>query len=399
MVKYVHREIEKELLAAAKEFPVVVLTGPRQTGKSTLLQKLFPKHAYFTFDDPLTKKMAKDDPVNFLQQEPMMVIDEIQYLPEILPFVKMAVDKDRHNNGRYILTGSQMFPLMAGLSESLAGRSALHELLGFSLNEASFFANGKVKDLFNIMFHGFFPEIAVHGADRKRFLSSYLQTYLERDIRQVTSVQDLKIFQNFLELLAARVGGLLNLNEIAKECGVSFTTARRWLSLLEATRMVYLLRPYHKNITKRIVKSPKLYFTDTGLLSFITRYPDFSTMQSGPMAGAFFENMIVAELLKMKFNYNLDYELYFYRDSNHNEVDIVLDYGLSAKLLEVKLTSTPQAQHLDVLNKIVNVIKNSCGYLLSFAPERRKVSDKIEMVFWRDILKLSYLINNSKDKV
>lgn len=387
MKQYVHRAIEKEIRAAVKEFPVVVLTGPRQTGKSTLLQTLFPKHDYVTLDDPLTRKTAQDDPRFFLSRSEHMVIDEIQHLPELLPYIKIAVDKKRGDHGRYLLTGSQCFPLMAGVSESLAGRATLYELLGFSSEEMPTLVLNRPESCFRALFNGFFPEVAVHGAERNRFYSAYLQTYLERDIRQIASVHDLKVFQNFLELLAARAGGLLNLNEIAKEGGISFTSARRWLSLLESTRIVYLLRPYTKNISKRVIKSPKIYFTDTGLLSFLLRYPDATTLQSGPQGGVLFENLVIVELLKHKWNHNLNYELYFYRDSNHHEIDVVIDKGPSVDLLEIKLTGTPRMEHFSTLKKITAFFGRSRGYLLSFTQNKEKISDKIESIPWTEFLK------------
>jgi hypothetical protein len=386
MKKYVHRKLEKELKAAVREFPVVVLTGPRQTGKSTLLQQTFPKYYYVTLDDPLTRKLANDDPYFFLTRAKKMLIDEMQYMPELPSFIKIIVDRSRHYNGHFILTGSQYFPLMAGVSESLAGRVALYELLGFSTEELpKRRPSGNIKAAFKSMFNGFYPEIVVHGADRNRFYSSYLQTYLERDIRQITSVHDLKVFQNFLELLAGRAGGLLNLNEISKECGVSFTSVRRWLSLLENTRIVYLLRPFTSNISKRIVKSPKLYFTDTGLLAYLLRYPSSSTMQTGPQAGAFFENFVLMEILKYKFNRNLNFEIYFYRDSNYNEIDIVLDFGVYFKLLEIKSTATPREEHFSTIKKIITKFKNAEGYLVSFSDEKVQAARNITMLPWTKI--------------
>ncbi|MCX5686852.1 MAG: ATP-binding protein [Candidatus Omnitrophica bacterium] len=391
MKRYIHRAIEKELLKAAKEFPVIVLTGPRQTGKSTVLQNIFPKHNYTTFDDPLTSKLANDDPKFFLSRAKKMVVDEIQYVPSLLPFIKMAVDSDRRNAGHFILTGSQYFTLMGGISESLAGRAALYELLPFSSEEISHCpGDDGMRQSFSAMFHGFFPEIVAHGVDRNRFYTSYLQTYLERDIRQITSVHDLKIFQNFLELLAARAGNILNIHELSKEAGVSFTSARRWISILESTRLIYLLRPFTKNITKRVIKSPKLYFTDTGLLAYLLRYPNAATMSAGPQAGAFFENLILAEILKLKYNHNLNFEPYFYRDSNHNEIDFVLDYGVAIKMFEVKCLSTPNEKHFASLKKAVKEVRNSYGYLVSFAKERMPAAKNIESIPWSFVKDVAY---------
>lgn len=386
MREYIARAIEGEIKSAAQEFPVIILTGPRQTGKSTLLQTLFPKHEYMTLDDPLTRQTAQDDPRFFLSRFEHMIIDEIQHLPELLPYIKVAVDKKRGEHGRYLLTGSQCFPLMAGVSESLAGRTALYELLGLSSEEISTANSNHPDSCFKALFNGFFPEVVIHGAERKRFYSAYLQTYLERDIRQLASVHDLKVFQNFLELLATRAGGLLNLNEISKEGGISFTSARRWLSILEATRIIYLLRPYTKNTTKRIIKSPKIYFTDTGLLAFLLRYPDSVTLQAGPQGGSLFENLVIIELLKYKWNHNLNYELYFYRDSHHNEIDVVIDHGSSVNFIEIKLTKTPRMEHFSTLKKITSDFKKSSGYLVSFTQSKEKISDNIESIRWIDFL-------------
>ncbi|MBI5597539.1 MAG: ATP-binding protein [Elusimicrobia bacterium] len=383
MHRYVPRAMEPELLAAASGFPVVVLTGPRQTGKSTLLRKTFPKHAYATLDDPLTRRFAAQDPKGFLAGDRALIIDEVQNLPELLPEVKIAVDSDRTRKGRFLLSGSQYFPLMAGLSESLAGRAALFELLGFSTQEAAkALSKGAVKDPFTTIFRGSYPEIVAQGAPRDRFLASYVQTYLERDIRQITSVHDLRVFQAFLELLAARVGALLNLSEVAKECGVSFTTARRWLSLLEATRIVYLLRPYFKNVTKRVVKSPKVYFTDTGLLCYLLRYPNPETLSRGPQAGALLECHVVTEVLKLKLNHNLNFEPAFYQDSNRNEVDLVLDFGSSLKLIEVKATATPRAEHCAALARLGAQLKPRASFLISLSPLRSRGPNGVELLPW-----------------
>lgn len=383
---YVPRTLGNEILRSAKEFPVVVVTGPRQTGKSTLLRKLFPSHEYSTMDDPFKRNQALKDPLLFLETlGERAIIDEIQYVPSILPYIKMAVDRSRRPNGRYLLTGSQYFPLMTGISESLAGRAGLHELLGFSVEELE----GRLKmetppQCFSALFRGFYPEAAVHGVNRADFFRSYLQTYLERDIRQIRSVHDLRRFQDFLELLAARAGNLLNLNEIAKESGISHTSAQKWLSLLETTRIVYLLRPYFRNISKRVVKSPKLYFTDTGLLAFLLRYPDSRTLMAGPAAGSIFENFVVIEVLKNKLNRNRLFELYFYRDSNQNEIDLVLDYGRSVKRFEIKTAKTLRDEYFSTLIRTADVFKQSESFLVSLNPDRTTFQN-VQAIHWKVI--------------
>jgi hypothetical protein len=381
---YVQRAIEPELLSAAMEFPVLTLTGPRQTGKTTLLRTIFPDHAYASMDDPLLRERTKADPALFLENtaDRNLIIDEIQYAPEILPYIKMAVDQDRARNGRFILTGSQVFPLMTGLSESLAGRTAIYELLGFAFAEIPRAYPISAATCFESIFRGFYPDPLLHGVDRNRYYGAYLQTYLERDIRQISSVHDLRIFQGYLGLLAARAGSLLNLNEVARECGISFNTAKRWLSLLEATRIVYLLKPYHKNISKRIVKSPKLYFTDTGLLAYLLQYPTARTVMSGPMAGAFFESMMVVEILKHKFNHNLLFEPYFYRDSNGYEIDLVLDFGMATALLELKATKSLRVEFVATMKRQRALFDNPRSCLLSFAEEECQLSPGIHARPW-----------------
>ncbi len=382
---YINRVIEKEILGRSKEFPVIVLTGPRQTGKSTMLKHIFGSYNYCLLDDPLKRKIASGDPSLFLEKyKAPLIIDEIQYAPELLPYIKMAVDANRSKHGSYILTGSQLFPLMEGISESLAGRVVLYELLGFSFDEISqkLKKHHSYDDCFKLIFRGSFPEPSLGKVDLNSFFSSYLHTYLERDIRQIQSVHDLRLFQQFLELLAARVGGLLNISEVAKECGISHTTAQKWLSLLESTRIVYLLRSYHKNITKRVIKSHKLYFTDTGLLSYLLRYPDYRTLQNSSVAGQIFENLIIMEVLKYKFNHNKRFELYFYRDSNHNEVDLLLDFGSEIRLAEVKLAKSIRLDHWKTMVLVQKVFKSSRCYVLSMNEDRLSVAKNIESIPW-----------------
>lgn len=337
-MKYLRRHIESQIKRAAKQFPVVALTGPRQSGKSTLLQFLFTDYKYFTFDDPILRRQAKDDPGLFMENVPAFsVLDEIQYVPELLPYIKMRVDRDRREKGLFLVTGSQIFHLMAGITESLAGRIALFELLPFSFKELRCEKKATLQELFALLYKGFYPDSCIHGVEPKFYYSSYLQTYLERDIRQVTSVQDLSRFQRFVELLAGRCGSILNVSEVARDCGISHTSAQNWLSLLENSRVVYLLRPYSRNISKRIVKSPKIYFTDTGLLAYLLKYPDSVTLQSGPVAGHIFENCLIMEILKEKLHTSGLFELYYYRDSNKNEIDLIIEKAERLHLVEIKM--------------------------------------------------------------
>ena len=362
---YINRQIEPQILEAASQFPVVVITGPRQSGKSTLLHYLFEDHNYLTFDDPMLRRSCLEDPALFLETLRVPVIlDEIQYVPEILPHIKMAVDKNRHLTGQYLLTGSQAFPLIKGLTESLAGRAAVFELYSFNLPE---YREGEksITDLFNRIFNGTYPDTLIHKVNRSFFYSSYLQTYLERDIRQVQNIADLSLFQHFLELLAGRAAKLINFSEIARDLGVSSTTVKRWISLLENFRIIYLLRPFYKNLDKRIIKSPKVYFPDPGILCYLLKYPDPATLISGPAGGSVLENFIISEVLKSKYNLNRGFEIYFYRDSNYNEIDLVLDYGYRQILAEVKLNKNIQTKHVSSLLKIQHLFANPALYVIS----------------------------------
>ena len=381
---YIPRDIEKELLAAARQFPVVAVTGARQTGKSTLLKQLFPKVAYATLDDPFTRQAAQEDPRTFLTQAPRLVIDEIQHLPDLLPHIKVLVDADRRNAGRFLLTGSQVFPLMAGLGESLAGRAAIYHLQPFSHRELG---NPPLSldRSFQRIFDGFYPDVAVHGVDRNRFFSSYVQTYLERDIRLMTAVHDLKLFQSLIGLLAARIGNLLNLNELAKEAGISAATVRRWLTLLEATGILYLLRPYSGNVSKRIVKSPKLYFGDTGLAAWLLRYPTAESLRHGPQSGAFFENLVLLECLKHKANFADVAELFFYRDSNHNEIDLVVASGSATRLIEIKQTATPKAAHFDAIRRMLPLFPHLQAYVALSSPKAEQLAANLTALPWTQI--------------
>ncbi len=384
--KYIHRIIEQELTVALTEFPVLVLTGPRQTGKSTLLKTVFKDYEYISLDDPILRQLAQSDPQLFLDNySKKCILDEIQYAPELLPYIKIQVDNNRSNNGQFILTGSQIFNLMSGLTESLAGRAVFYELLGLSFEEIKSELPITRTKCFKHLITGFYPEPLIHNVNAERFYASYLQSYLERDIRQISSVHDFRIFQDFLELLATRAGSLLNLNEISKKSGVSFTTAKRWLSLLETSRIIYLLRPYTKNISKRIIKSPKLYFTDTGLLTYLLRYSDGIQLEKGPMSGHIFENMVIIEALKQKFNKKRRFELYFFRDSNFNEIDLILEYADKTLLIEIKTTRTIRLQHGQQLQKMFDIFRNPTGYLLGFYNKKQKLTSNVEAMSWEHI--------------
>jgi predicted AAA+ superfamily ATPase len=389
-MNYISRDLEKEMKKITSQFPVALLTGPRQTGKSTMLAHLFPRYSYVTFDDSSQRLSAKNDPAAFVGSLRLpVIIDEVQYVPEILPFIKIHVDKNR-KNGVFILTGSQVFNVMAGVSESLAGRAALFELFPFSFKELERKGNTDleprdISGCFKQILRGFYPVPNTEKTDIKAFYGAYLSLYIERDVRQIQNIKDISAFEGFLQILAGRAGNLLNIADVAQNCGLSQATCKTWLSILENSRIIYLLRPWFRNTAKRLIKSPKIYFADTGLLTYLLKYPDAQTLQAGPAMGSIFENMIIMEFLKKKINKRLNSDLYFYRDSNGVEVDLVIDEGLSFSLYEIKASKTLRPDMTRSLKLVDGVFGKSAKikkYLLSFHENRLPLDGKVTALPW-----------------
>lgn len=351
--------MEDAWIAASRDFPVLLLTGPRQVGKTTLLRQLGKtERLYVTLDDMALRDLARRDPALFLQRfPPPVTIDEIQYAPELLPFIKMAADS-RGRSGLFWLTGSQQFHLMKGVTESLAGRIAIVQLHGFSLREASgrpsalspFLPDPNVlsercrsaedfdlRTAYAAISKGAFPAVATgRVSDADLFHRSYIQTYLERDVRDLLRVGDLETFRRFMKVTAARTGQLLNYSDLARDVGVSVNTARQWMSVLVAGGQVFLLPPYHANINRRLCKTPKLYFMDTGLAAYLTEWKTPGTLAAGAMAGCFFETAVVAEILKSWWHRLREPPVYFYRDSDGREVDLLLSQDGALYPVEIK---------------------------------------------------------------
>lgn len=345
----------------AGPFPVVLLTGPRQVGKTTLLQTISePGRTYVTLDDPVLRSLAQTDPPLFLQQfKAPLLIDEVQYAPQLFPYLKMAADRE-HRPGMFWLTGSQQFEMMRNVSESLAGRVAVLSLLGLSAREEFGVPNQpfipradaspqpptgidlSYDAVYARIFRGSFPAV-VSGkvSDRELFYRSYLQTYIERDVRALMNVSDEGVFLNFVRAAAARTGQLLNVAELARDVGVSPNTAKGWLSVLQTSLLVMLLQPYHNNLTKRIVKTPKLYFLDTGLCAHLTGWSDPRTLAAGAMAGAILETYVISEVIKTWEYAGRHPAIYFYRDKEMNEVDLLIDSDGQLWPAEIKRSGTP----------------------------------------------------------
>lgn len=329
---YVARKLADVVLNAARNFPAIVVTGPRRAGKTTLLKHLFPRIQYVLLEDPDIQARIRSDPRGFLETlTPPVVLDEIQNTPEILSYVRTLIDRTPRRSGQWIFTGSQEAPLMQGISESMAGRAAVLQLLPFSIKESP-----KVN-----LLHGGFPEVLARPRVRGLWFSSYLQTYLERDVRAMTNVRDLPAFRRFLSLLASRHGQILNKTDLAAPLGLSVPTITEWLHILEVTNQIILVPPYFENFGKRIVKSPKIYWEDAGLACYLLGITSSAELERSPFLGALFEGFLATEILKSQTNTGARKELYFFRDHQGLEVDFLVPRpNARVWLIEAKASKT-----------------------------------------------------------
>ncbi len=335
----VNREIRNSIRGIMKKYPVLALTGPRQSGKTTLLKSIFPDFQYVSLENPDNRNFAETDPNGFLKTYPSRVIlDEVQRVPSLLSFIQTLVDESGIM-GQFILSGSQNFHLMQSVTQSLAGRVAILKLFPFDIQELQ--SAGMLKeDYLENLVRGFYPAIYDRDISSRTFYSNYVQTYIQRDVTELIAIKDIHSFQMFLGLCAARAGQLLNLSALANECGISQPTAKSWISALENSYVVFLLQPFHENFSKRIVKSPKLYFYDTGLLCYLLKINNPSQILSHPYKGSLFENMMIAEFVKRMYHKNIPQDLWFWRDSAGHEIDLILQEGLTLDLVEFKATQT-----------------------------------------------------------
>ena len=345
---WIERNISGVLKRALAQFPAVVLTGARQTGKTSLVKRLFPRADYISFDIPREAEAAKSNAEDFLagHSEPM-IFDEVQYVPEILRHLKISIDRDRRA-GRYVLTGSQDFPLMQGVTESLAGRCAVLSLPTLSLPEV--FPATTMADMDAFCWRGGFPDLWQNReTDRELWLGSYMATYLERDVRNILNVGRLRDFDRFLRAAALRAGRLLSFSELARDVGIAPNTARSWLSILEASRQVFLLEPYHTSATKRLVKTPKLYFTDTGLLLYLMGFQSWSTISTNAAWGLVWENLVISETLKYFINRGKRPPTWFWRTAHGEEIDLLIELG-PERFLAVECKTAASIRATDIRN-------------------------------------------------
>lgn len=403
---YIPRLIERTLIEALDAFPAVIITGARQTGKTTLVKHLFENNfSYVSLDELDIRSIAVNEPREFLNRYKFpIIIDEIQNAPELLPYIKAVIDKDR-KNGRFIITGSQQFPLMKNISESLAGRAAIFNLYPFMTSEIKgdfgyrekdvlkflqFVSNKKIPEkpelsLGSLLLKGGYPEFYRNEKLSKNlWFSSYIQTYINRDIRGNIRNENLNDFESFLRLIASRTAQELNYSTLSRDIGLSVPTIKSWVSRLLASSVIYLLKPYYKNFGKRIIKSPKLYFIDSGLAAYLAGIDTEEHLLKGPMAGALFETFIISNLLKRFSALYIIPPLYFWKNIGGVEIDLIIEYSNDLIPLEIKLTSNIRRKHYESLTKWFNYSGSKTGssYIISNSPITGKISKNVQNINW-----------------
>lgn len=388
----IKRKITPVLQDLATKYPVVTVTGPRQSGKTTLCKATFPEKPYVNLEALDKRQFAIDDPRGFLASYPEgAILDEIQRTPDLLSYLQPLVD-EKNIPGQFILTGSQQFEVMTNITQSLAGRTALLKLLPLTIDELATAGINLSTD--EQIVSGFYPRIYNSRIPPTQALGDYVETYVERDIRQLVAIKDLSLFEKFVRLCAGRVGQLLNLQSLGSDVGISHTTAKKWMTLLEASYVVFLLQPWHTNLTKRQIKSPKLYFYDVGLASYLIGAENSRHITTHPLRGNLFENMVVMEVLKYRYNQGRRSNIYFWRDAKGNEVDLLIEQGAETVPIEIKSGATINRDYFNGLKVI--------GKRLPSAPKRSALiydgmeqQKRSEITIWRsrDVVEMMDSLN------
>ncbi|MBD5337970.1 MAG: ATP-binding protein [Bacteroides sp.] len=366
MSKYINRLVATGILEAHQFFPVIVVTGPRQSGKSTLCRHLFPDYTYVNLEDISLRTEAMRNPVGFLDSlGEKAIIDEVQNVPEILSMIQVRVDE--YKNRKYILTGSSNFSLLRTKSQSLAGRAAIFTLLPFSLIETKDIVADEGTN--RIIVNGLYPRVIADHAPTELYYRSYYNTYVERDLRDLLKIKNLMAFDTFIRLLASRIGSEFNASAIAREAGVSSVTVKEWMSILMTSYIAFPLMPYYRNISKQLTKMPKIYFYDTGLACFLLGITNDEILKNHQMRGALFENLAICELLKRSYNEGREPRLFFYRENSGLEVDVVSEENGGLHLYEIKAGATLRSNYLDNMKKVSEILPNVNGHTVIYDSE------------------------------
>ena len=378
----IDRQIENELTLLKNEFPIIAILGPRQSGKTTLSKKVFKDYEYVSFEDYDVREFAENDPRGFLDRyKENIIFDEIQRVPKIISYLQTHVDKQK-KNGTIIITGSHNFLLMEQISQSLAGRVGITKLLPFSIKEIEQLNINKD----DMIFKGFYPRIYDQEIRAETFYKNYISTYIEKDIRQIKKITKLDVFIKFMKLLAGRTGQELNLASLGEECGVSHNTILEWISVLEASFIVYRLKPYYKNYNKRLVKKPKLYFTDTGLVCSLLGIKKKEELDYHFLKGGIFETFIINEVLKANYNIGERFEIFYWRDNHKKEIDLIIDLGIKQFAIEIKSSGTVNEKYFDGLKYWRELTQTNTEdlYLIYGGIENMK-RNEMNVVSWNNI--------------
>lgn len=379
----IYREITQELKKLSKEYPVTLLLGPRQSGKTTLIKKVFSNYTYVNLEDLETQEFALNDPNAFLSQfKNGLIIDEVQRAPKLLSQIQVIVDKSK-KNGQFILTASQNFLLLEEVSQSLAGRVAILELPPLSLSEISSLSKLETIDIWDLAFKGFYPRLYDHKMDTSAYYSNYIKTYIERDVRLIKNISNLHSFKKFLRLVAGRCGQILNYSSLANDAGIDQKTAKNWISILEASFIIFLLKPYYKNFNKRLIKMPKIYFYDTGLLCSLLNVNKKEDLNNHYLKGSIFESLIISDVLKNRL---IKSNIYYFRDKTGNEVDLLLDFSKGLIPIEIKSGQTINADYfkaIDYIHKTMgdNILRSFIIYNGQSIQRRAKV----DIIPWHNL--------------
>lgn len=379
------RDAYSTLKRLAKGFPIVAITGPRQAGKTTLAKMVFKGKPYITLENPEEREFASSDPKRFLGRFPNgAILDEVQRCPELFSWLQVLVD-ERHVMGDFVLTGSAQFSLVEGITQTLAGRVGRVELLPLSSHELVA-ANKLPTSLTHMLFKGSYPALYDRELSPRDWFSNYISTYVERDVRQLIAIKDLGQFQTFVKMCAARTGQLVNLTSLGADCGISAVTAKQWLSVLEASYVVTLVRPHHRNFGKRLVKTPKLYFLDSGLATWLLGVRDASSLETHSSRGALFETWVVSEIYKQRLNAGEQPDIYFWRDNTGHEIDIIQETPAGLQPVEIKSGSTYTPDWLSGLKKWVTLAgTESVKPLILYGGDQSNPRQDIELWSWKDI--------------